>query len=142
MLKKILMATALFALSTNVALADSWHGRDHGRRDRDRHYDHRDYRHHDRSRTVLSFNFGYPGYSYYAPYGYHRPYSYYRPAQYYPQPVYINPQQVVMGREVQVSDNDQYCREYQSKARVGGQWQDTYGTACYQPDGSWQIVQD
>jgi surface antigen len=33
-----------------------------------------------------------------------------------------------------------YCREYQSTATVGGWSQPTYGTACRQPDGSWQIV--
>lgn len=39
--------------------------------------------------------------------------------------------------------NDQqgrYCREYQTTATVGGQPQQTYGKACRQPDGSWQIV--
>jgi len=34
-----------------------------------------------------------------------------------------------------------YCREYQTKALVGGEWQHLYGTACRQPDGSWQLVQ-
>lgn len=34
----------------------------------------------------------------------------------------------------------QYCREYVSEARVGGQVQQVYGTACRQPDGSWRIV--
>ncbi len=33
-----------------------------------------------------------------------------------------------------------YCREYSSTASVGGQRQQVYGTACRQPDGSWQIV--
>ncbi len=32
-----------------------------------------------------------------------------------------------------------YCREYQTRALVGGQWQQTYGTACRQPDGSWEL---
>ena len=34
----------------------------------------------------------------------------------------------------------QYCREFQNKITVGGQTQSGYGTACRQPDGSWQIV--
>ena len=34
-----------------------------------------------------------------------------------------------------------YCREYTSTATVGGRSQTIYGTACRQPDGSWQIVQ-
>jgi len=33
-----------------------------------------------------------------------------------------------------------YCREYSATARIGGTLQKTYGTACRQPDGSWQIV--
>ncbi|MES2984901.1 MAG: RT0821/Lpp0805 family surface protein [Pseudomonadota bacterium] len=38
------------------------------------------------------------------------------------------------------NDNGQYCREYTQKINVGGQSQSGYGTACRQPDGSWQIV--
>jgi surface antigen len=33
-----------------------------------------------------------------------------------------------------------YCREYQSTSTIGGRPQQTYGTACRQPDGSWQIM--
>ena len=33
-----------------------------------------------------------------------------------------------------------YCREFQQTVTVGGQTQEAYGTACRQPDGSWQIV--
>jgi surface antigen len=32
-----------------------------------------------------------------------------------------------------------YCREYQQTIVVGGQTEQAYGTACRQPDGSWQI---
>lgn len=32
-----------------------------------------------------------------------------------------------------------YCREYQQKVTVGGKVQQAYGTACRQPDGSWQV---
>ncbi len=35
----------------------------------------------------------------------------------------------------------QYCREYQTTVNVGGQVEQAYGSACRQPDGSWQIVQ-
>ena len=31
-----------------------------------------------------------------------------------------------------------YCREYQMDAIIGGRTQRVYGTACRQPDGSWQ----
>lgn len=33
-----------------------------------------------------------------------------------------------------------YCREYSQTVTIGGQSQRAYGTACRQPDGSWQIV--
>lgn len=33
----------------------------------------------------------------------------------------------------------QYCREYQTQVEVGYRVQEAYGTACRQPDGSWQI---
>lgn len=33
-----------------------------------------------------------------------------------------------------------YCREYQQTVTVGGRTQRAYGTACRQPDGSWEIV--
>lgn len=40
------------------------------------------------------------------------------------------------------NDAGQYCREFQNKITVGGQTQSGYGTACRQPDGSWQIVSE
>ncbi len=33
-----------------------------------------------------------------------------------------------------------YCREYQQTITVGGKQQSGYGTACQQPDGSWEVV--
>lgn len=33
-----------------------------------------------------------------------------------------------------------FCREYQHTIYIGGRPQQAYGTACRQPDGSWQIV--
>ena len=33
----------------------------------------------------------------------------------------------------------QYCREYQQDIIVGGKPEKTYGTACRQADGSWQL---
>lgn len=38
------------------------------------------------------------------------------------------------------SSAGRYCREYQQTINVGGQQQTAYGTACQQPDGSWEIV--
>lgn len=34
-----------------------------------------------------------------------------------------------------------YCREFQQQVTIGGRTEDAYGTACQQPDGSWQVVQ-
>lgn len=33
----------------------------------------------------------------------------------------------------------QYCREYQQVVVINGREQSAYGTACRQPDGTWQI---
>lgn len=33
------------------------------------------------------------------------------------------------------------CREFVMNALIGGQPEQVYGTACRQPDGSWQILQ-
>jgi surface antigen len=50
------------------------------------------------------------------------------------------------GREYQVMpmreyrNGGQYCREYQATANIDGRWQQVHGTACMEPDGSWQVV--
>lgn len=33
-----------------------------------------------------------------------------------------------------------YCREYQQTVTIDGKKENSYGTACRQPDGSWKIV--
>ncbi|MAZ03760.1 MAG: hypothetical protein CMN56_11545 [Sneathiella sp.] len=33
-----------------------------------------------------------------------------------------------------------YCREFQQTVEIGGKLEKGYGTACRQPDGSWQIM--
>lgn len=55
-------------------------------------------------------------------------------------PDYGDRYEVVPTRDYQTAQG-RYCREYQATATVGGRPQQTYGTACLQPDGSWQIVQ-
>lgn len=35
--------------------------------------------------------------------------------------------------------NEPYCREYTKNVKVGGKLQESYGTACLQPDGSWEV---
>lgn len=38
------------------------------------------------------------------------------------------------------SSSGRYCREYQQEIIVGGEKQQAYGTACQEPDGSWEII--
>ncbi len=35
---------------------------------------------------------------------------------------------------------NRYCREFQTRIKVAGKWQQGYGRACRQPDGAWKIV--
>ncbi|MEM7121644.1 MAG: RT0821/Lpp0805 family surface protein [Pseudomonadota bacterium] len=56
-----------------------------------------------------------------------------------------NPQTGNAGYVVPVRDGThqvtgQYCREYQTVVYVGGRTESGYGTACYRPDGSWEII--
>jgi surface antigen len=50
------------------------------------------------------------------------------------------------GTEYQVTPVRQFaasgttCREYVANAAIDGRWQQVHGTACLQPDGSWQVV--
>lgn len=37
-------------------------------------------------------------------------------------------------------NNGRYCREFTQTVNIGGKSQSAYGTACRQPDGSWEIV--
>jgi surface antigen len=38
------------------------------------------------------------------------------------------------------TNTGRYCREYTASSVIGGKVQQTYGTACRQPDGSWELV--
>ena len=38
------------------------------------------------------------------------------------------------------SSSGQYCREFAQTVNIGGRTEEAYGTACRQPDGTWQIV--
>lgn len=60
------------------------------------------------------------------PIGWHNPDSGHY-GQVVPQPAYQN-------------NSGQYCREYQQTVTIDGRPQSAYGTACRQPDGSWQVV--
>ena len=37
------------------------------------------------------------------------------------------------------SNEGRYCREYQSTVMIGGEQVQSYGTACRQPDGAWEV---
>jgi hypothetical protein len=39
-----------------------------------------------------------------------------------------------------VSTSGRYCREFQQKVTIGGKTEEAYGTACRQPDGTWEVV--
>ena len=38
------------------------------------------------------------------------------------------------------SSTGRYCREFQQTVTIGGKSEQAYGTACQQPDGSWEVV--
>src|SRR6056297_2608486 len=40
------------------------------------------------------------------------------------------------------TETGRYCREYRQTVYIGGQQQEAYGTACRQPDGTWQIINE
>jgi hypothetical protein len=47
--------------------------------------------------------------------------------------------QVVATREG-TSVSGRYCREFQQQVSIGGRTEQAYGTACRNPDGSWEVV--
>lgn len=47
---------------------------------------------------------------------------------------------LAMSHTAQAAPGDSYCREYTKAVSVGGLPQQGYGTACMQPDGSWEMV--
>lgn len=56
---------------------------------------------------------------------------------------WVNPDNGNQGSVVPVrtyqAPGGMYCREYQQTVVVGGQPQQSHGTACRQPDGSWRV---
>lgn len=38
------------------------------------------------------------------------------------------------------STSGRYCREFQHEVTIGGKSEQAYGTACRQPDGSWEVI--
>lgn len=37
-------------------------------------------------------------------------------------------------------EEGRYCREYQTRVKIDGEWKKAYGKACRMPDGAWKIV--
>ncbi len=46
----------------------------------------------------------------------------------------------IVPRPAYQTASGQYCREFTQSVTVGGRTEQAYGTACRQPDGSWQII--
>jgi surface antigen len=71
----------------------------------------------------------------YAPRAYYPPprvyYAAPPPVAYVPAPVYAEPRYAPVAQQG-------YCREYSTTIVVDGRTQPAYGTACLQPDGTWQ----
>lgn len=120
---KIFFITIILLCTLPVS-AQAWRGHHH---------------YHGGSHGYVSFGTGYPAYPYYRPY---------YPA--YPTPVYVEPAPIIV-EDVQPYDNyarpvtntryDQgYCREYTRNVKINGRIEESYGTACQQPDGSWAVV--
>lgn len=49
---------------------------------------------------------------------------------------------VIIPKAYYQGNDGRYCREFQNKITVGGKTESGYGTACRQPDGSWQVVSE
>lgn len=72
-----------------------------------------------------------------------------------PQPYYMQPQTVgyapaattvntissVSTMNAQPAAGNAYCREYIQTITVGNKTKEAYGKACFQPDGSWKIIE-
>lgn len=70
-----------------------------------------------------------------------------RPIVYYQEPTVIErrviiEEPVIRASRGRVVSNSPYCREYQRNVTVGNRVQESYGTACRQPDGAWKVVQE
>jgi hypothetical protein len=138
----IFSVAALIALSATPALADKdWHHDKHNS-----HWNHNKWNHnyHPKNSLSISLFSSTPGY-YHSYYPYYPHYYTVAKPIYVTQPIYVQPQPVVQqvifaNASGYQTDTGQYCREYQALVFVGGQKQNGYGTACYQPDGSWKVI--
>ena len=57
-------------------------------------------------------------------------------------------QDLSSGRSIGVTTRDgrtvsgKYCREFRQNVMIDGRAEEAFGTACQQPNGDWQIVQN
>jgi hypothetical protein len=125
----ILSALALSLLASNAAQAGDWRDHRGDRHDRYDRYDRHDRRdNHWRRDRSPSWSFNYVVTS---------P----RPVYYYPAAPTTNYYYTPVAYNYSLPKASQgYCREYTGPIRVGGRVQQGYGTACLQPDGSWQMI--
>lgn len=76
----------------------------------------------------------------------HRYYNGYYPPRYVvvePPPVYVERETVYVQQPAQQAapaSEGRYCREYTRQVTVAGKKQESFGQACMQPDGSWEII--
>lgn len=57
------------------------------------------------------------------------------------EPNYVAPPAPPPPPATYIDDQGAYCREFTEEVNRGGRIQETYGTACLGPDGSWHMVQ-
>lgn len=97
---------------------------------------------------VIGNELGRPSYgAYYArptySYSYDYPYDMFPTSNYAPyQPNYVAPPSPPPPPPSTYIDEDSgsYCREFSQTIRIGNRVQESYGTACLEPDGSWHVV--
>ncbi len=101
------------------------------------------------ARVALGIGIGVPMFgpaygapAYYPPAYYPPPYAY--APVYAPPPVYVPPPSAYYAPPQSYApapaQTTSQCREYNATTMIGGTPQQTVGTACLQPDGTWRIV--
>ena len=134
-LASVLSIGALPALADNASFSFSVGSHGGGHHGYGQHDNGHGYSHHSYYRE-RSHYWGGPS-IYYAP----------RPIVYYQQPTVIERPVIYESETINASrgrviSNNPYCREYQRSVTVGNHLEQSYGTACRQPDGAWKVVSE
>jgi surface antigen len=110
------------AVATGVGVvAGGWIGNDLGRAA-------------DNARSGYSSAYYAPSYATEPPVYYYNTYNAYKPN-------YVAPPAAAPEPPVTYTSNGAYCREVSQQVVINGRAQESYGTACLQPDGTWRVVQ-